>query len=106
MTNIQPARFVAEYQMFGDMEGLEWGNLIFNQAKQSNQVLDFEILSSVTGTFGIQLITFTVDLSTPVSEFRDTQEAMDWAQSILCGIVNDSDVEVRWVGAVPQEVKI
>lgn len=98
-------RFLAEYQMMGDLTGHEFMTQALNaeMAKEEDSRLSaFKVLESLPGTWGIQLIVFTVDV--PIRHFeqegiKSRDDAKDLVQGWLNEIVGDSDVEVRWVAS-------
>lgn len=94
-------RFVATYQMFGDMTGLDWAELILGKAKTDGRIVDFRALDATVGAFGIELITFTVDAEITPELDKDRDAAKEYATDLLTSIIGDSDVDVLWAGAVP-----
>lgn len=88
-------RAVADYQLFGDVDGIRWMQQMLQQATTEGKLKDFEVLSSVTGNWGIRFVTFTVDAEIVPAQFENLKSIL---ASWLNAIIGDSDVEVRWVG--------
>lgn len=88
-------RYTAEYQLMSDYMGYEWANLTLVRAKINQEIEDFRVLSSEYGPWGLQLVTFTVDVNVP-GEIT-YEDAKDYGEHLLNRIVGDSDVSVRWV---------
>lgn len=94
------ARASAEYQMMGDFEGTGWAHHVFSIAVAEGKISDYNVLASNIGTFGLQLVQFTVDVPIAKLEGYSVERAKEWFTDRLNEIVGDSDVEVRWVGQV------
>lgn len=96
-------KFLAEYQMMGDMEGKDFMTLQLSSEmarEEDSRLSAFTVLDSIGGTWGIQLIVFTVDVPVRIFEnesIKSRDDAKDYVQGFLNEIVGDSDVEVRWV---------
>jgi hypothetical protein len=102
MNNVTAIRFLVEYQMMGDMEGMAWMELVLSYAKKHELIQDYEALTSLTGVWGLQLCVFTFDVSVERIEgtLMDRDRDYAWATDLANGIVGDSDAEVRWAGTV------
>lgn len=95
-------RLVCDYQMYGDMPGLKWGEHVFSQHKEQGRIEDYNILSSVTGSFGIQFVTFTVDIRVESAKMKSAvigEWLYDRMTGQVCELVGDTDVDVRWIGS-------
>lgn len=95
------ARFVADYELFGDVDAAEWMTAVLQKEKDELSIHDFKVLNSTSGAFGIQFVTFIVDMDAPESVLRTNDEAAAYGVEILNRMIGDTDVSVRWVGAVP-----
>ncbi len=90
------ARFTCSYQLFGDAEGLKWMDLTLNAEREANNIEAYNVLSSETGTWGIQFVLFQVDVMIPPLAVHD---AIDYFKPEINHIIGDSDVEILWVSA-------
>jgi len=103
-------RFVADYQLFGDVEGRAWMVETLDRARQAGQIAAFEVTGSHPGPYGIQLVTFTVDV--PLAEDSKWppslgyDEAKERAEGLLSEIVGDSDIEVRWASPLQGQPQV
>lgn len=93
-------RLLADYQMMGDEDGWLWAEQVLGQAKERGDITGFRVLSSLTGAFGIQCITFTVDVGFTHPFTRE----MDWpmfkavaGDFLNARIIGDTDVSLRFV---------
>ena len=88
-------RAVADYQLFGDVDGSSWMLDTLQRATTEGKIKGYNVMSSVTGSWGIQFVSFTIDAEIVPAQFSNAKEILTtWLNSII----NDSDVEVRWVG--------
>lgn len=99
---VTTVRLVATYQLFGDCEGDEWMNEALALGVENGDLKAFDVTGSHPGPFGIQLVTFTVDVGLgerfkPEHSYEETKEV---GTALLNTIIGDSDVEVLWVSPV------
>jgi len=104
-TDTVPLRLVAEYQVFGDTHGKEFMDAVLGAAVESGAITAYHVTGSFVSFFGIQLVTFTVDLnehhSASIEEICKTAaseavaQATGYGEDLLNRIIGDSDVSVR-----------
>lgn len=104
-----PVRVLAEYKLFGEgnvmgepIEAVGWMNDVLYKAETNDpsKFRDHKILYTAHGPFGLQIIVFTVDM---ILTEADREILKAYAKIDLDEVVNDTDVEVRWVSAVPED---
>lgn len=88
-------RAVCDYQLFGDVIGVPWMAERLNDARDEGKIEGFDVFDAVRGVWGIQFVTFTVDLKIKPAQLEDAKELIAVK---LMPIIGDSDIEVRWVG--------
>lgn len=95
-------RGIADYCLYSDMDGREWITLTLRQALRDGHIVDFDVLGSWGGIFGLQHVAFTVDVPCVREWAGFTHEAALKAfTALLSGpVIGDSDVHVRWVAPV------
>lgn len=91
-------RVVADQQLFTDVPGVTWMNDCLSYAVEQGDLETFEVLHSITGFMGVQLVTFTVDLWIP--GFTDLKKARKWCRKHLNMVIGDTDVSVRFVANI------
>jgi hypothetical protein len=90
-------RVVAAYPLYGeDVDATEWMQARLEEAKVLEAIADFKVLDSTTGTFGLQYVTFTVDIKVDAGNTFEDVKAI--GESILNATVFDSDVQVYFAG--------
>lgn len=96
MTDTIVVPVLAEYQLMSDMTGEEYGEACLGDAKAEGVIEDYTLHTSVPGVWGLQLIVFTALVRLP----RGIQwpAAKDHTTDLLNLVMQDSDVEVRWLG--------
>lgn len=87
-------RAVAEYQLFTDDEGYNWMFETLQQAQAATRIQSFVVLSSERGVFGLQLVTFTVDLYLGAETAKGIKRDV---RKLLNELIGDTDVNVRWI---------
>lgn len=98
---VTATRLVCEYQMMGDYAGFGWAHMVLGEAKRQGRILDYAVLDSNVGIWGIQLVQFSVDVDVTIPGFGGTfPEAKEAGTDLVNSIVGDSDAEVRFVSAV------
>lgn len=93
-------RVVAECQLFSDSEGTAWMTETLNEAMNNgtpDAISAFTVTGCHPGRFGIQLVTFTVDVPLSHFGFVSFDTAKVTATTLLNRIVGDTDVQVRWL---------
>ena len=93
-------RLIADYQMFGDNEGMPWMEQVLANGVAQGDLADFNVTGSHVGAYGIQFITFTVDVDLDGKRFKEDDTYETTAKvgiELLNEIIHDSDVEIRWV---------
>lgn len=90
-------RFVATYDMMGDMKAEPWFDHVFGYHEEAGDIEGRKFLNSLSGVFGIEHVTFTVDMRVPfTSAMRKDPSLVDQhALGVLMGFVNDSDIKVH-----------
>lgn len=88
-------RAMAEYQLWSDTEdGAQWMRDMLQEQGEAF-FASYKIHDCISGPWGIRLISFTVDVNMPA---KDLDNAGDLITEMLNKTINDTDVEVRWVG--------
>ncbi len=55
-------RVSATYMMMGDLSGEDWCNTVFSHHEEVGNVRDYQFLISLIGAWGLEYVTFTVDV--------------------------------------------
>lgn len=95
-----PVRLIADYQMMGDHDGRTWADIVLGHAKSEGQILDYSVTGSFPGPYGVELVTFTVDVAAPGPVFpphTTYEDARPIAEAFLNALVGDSDVDLRFM---------
>lgn len=88
-------RIVAEYDMFGDMEGTQWMNLVLLNCFRENEIINWRVLEVREGL--TWFIKFQVDVL--VDEIDPELDA--WAKEFIDNIVHDSDSRIISTEIIP-----
>lgn len=95
-------RLVCEYQLASEMEDVrEWMVENFNRGIEEAIVLRGTVTGVYPGSFGLRLVTFTVDIPYAGVLFEEgitPAEKKARAEEMLEGLIHDTDLRVRWVG--------
>lgn len=104
---VNKLRLIADYQLFSESEGHGWMTQTLTEARDQGLICDFQVTGSYPGAFGIQLVTFTVDV--PLGQGLFTEDLTYDEARVVAGtflnehVVHDSDVSLRWLSPLPQE---
>lgn len=90
-------QLVAEYQLLSDEEGKSWARSVLDAAVSAKKILNYSVIESIPGTFGLQLVIFTVTTLLTVSQESDKESIKNDALKLLNEIVGDTDVDLRWI---------
>lgn len=101
-----PLRLVAEYIVFGDSHGRAFMDAVLGgRVAVKGDITKYEVTGSYVTWFGMQLVTFTVDLSehhsAKIAEIvlaadrEASTRAKEYGEGLLNEIIGDSDVSVR-----------
>lgn len=88
-------RALAEYQLFGDVEGVSWMTEHLSRAKTEGHIEGYDVFDAIVGRWGIRLVSFTADVKVSPKQLVNPKDVI---KPLLDRIVKDTDVEVRWVG--------
>lgn len=95
MTDIVPlVRVVATYDMMGDYDGPEWFAKVFGHHEEHGNVEDFAYLTTVDGPFGLQFVTFQVDVRLEGVD-NDMKNIKELAENKLNELVGDSEIHIH-----------
>lgn len=101
---VTSVRVVAEYQLMSDEPGRTWMREVLGYAQLGGHITGSRVSGCYPGRFGLQLVTFHVDLSIGVDQAIKPDMSRDQAKAaataLLNQIVGDSDVEVRWLATI------
>lgn len=87
-------RVVATYDMMGDLPGPEWFEMVFGYHFEHDEVEEPRHLTTVNGAWGLQYVTFQVDVRVP-GVSNDLKNVEELATNKLCELVSDSDIHVH-----------
>lgn len=85
----------AAYDLFGDGDGFQIVQSRLLDAIDASKINAARVVSSDTGSFGIQHVLFVVE--TEVEAGSDPRELKETMGDLLNEIIGDSDVNVLWV---------
>lgn len=85
-------RVSATYDMYGDYSGEEWCNIVFGHHKEQGKIEDYRFLISLTGAWGLQYVTFTIDviLDDKIDGFENIHERL---HTKVASLIHDSKSE-------------
>jgi hypothetical protein len=86
-------RTYAEYQLFGDLDTVDWEQRFYDAAK-SDKIVAHTILYVTTGAWGLRFITFILDIRVPVG----TQDQIRFAANdVICDVLGEADFDLRYI---------
>lgn len=90
---------LAEYQVFGDVDGAEWMGQVLERAVNEDRITSFAVGCSVTVPSGVRVVSFSVDVDLDAEQAELTYpELKDRVTALLNEVIGDTDVQVRALG--------
>lgn len=82
----------ATYLMYGDLKPEPWADVVLGYHKEAGDILDYKFIGSETRSWGIEKVRFYITIEVPDTDRPSVVK--DKAETMICGFVNDSDVEI------------
>jgi hypothetical protein len=99
-------RIIADHQLMSDEPPRIWADIVFGYAKDHGLILDYEVLATADGPYGLTFLVFTVTvaLEAPFDRTMDREAAGKAAKEFLAHHIGEPP-EIRFVEGVQFDKK-